>query len=302
MLDLLLAQAHPGDTVVLKPGIYHERLMTHVPGVTILAKGVVLVGSGPRDRDQNDGLVRLAHPHTRLVGLTVKDAPNSGIVLAADDLTVEGCDVVGARRHGISTDTARQTAYPGLVGTMIRRATLLNNRVHGCTLAGNGFGQAISLIADGFVIRGNQVWGNHDIGIDVWLGARHGEVAGNRCHENRAAGIYVDGASDVLIHHNQVWGNKTGIGVSSEDPHYATRRIQVCDNRISGQQESGCFVWDAPGGVDGVQDVRFTRNVLTANKVALYLAGVGNTGEWRGNTADGPVVDHSVRSSFRIEL
>ena len=47
MIDALLAAAHPGDTVVLKPGVYHERLVTHAPGVTILAKGVTLVVSGP---------------------------------------------------------------------------------------------------------------------------------------------------------------------------------------------------------------------------------------------------------------
>jgi nitrous oxidase accessory protein NosD len=300
-LEAALARAKAGDTLVLAPGTYHERLVTRVPGLTIRAKGAVIQVSGRQDHDQNDGAVRLAHPRTHLIGLKVVGAPNTGIVLAADDLTVEGCEVVGARRHGISTDTARQTNYPGLQGTMIRRVKLLANHVHGCTLAGNGYGQAISLIADGFTVRGNDVHDNKDIGIDVWLGARHGEVVGNRCHANMAAGIYVDGAQDVKIHHNAVFRNKTGIGVSSEDPHYATRGIQVADNQVWGQRESGCFVWDAPGGPDGVQDVSFARNALTGNKVGFYLAGTGNTGELVDNAADGvALVDRSVASRFTL--
>jgi parallel beta-helix repeat protein len=236
------------------------------------------------------------------VGLKVQDAPNTGILLAADDLTVEGCEVVGARRHGISTDTARQTNYPGLVGTMIRGVQLRKNKIHGCTRAGNGYGQALSLIADGFTIRDNEVYANRDIGIDVWLGARHGEVVGNRVHHNEAAGIYVDGAQDIRIHHNEVFNNRSGIGISSEDPHYTTRTIQVTHNHVHDQRESGCFVWDAPGGLDGVQNVTFAENLLAGNQTGFYLAGVGNSGVLRDNRVTGlALVDRSVASTFHFQ-
>jgi hypothetical protein len=223
-------------------------------------------------------------------GLKIVSSKNSGVVLNADNLAVEACEIAQINRHGISTNTARQTNWPGLVGTNIKNATLLNNNVHHCTLLGNGSGQAISLIADGFSVRGNDVHDNQDIGIDIWLGAKHGEVVDNSCHGNTlSSGIYVDGVDTVKIARNKVYGNKTGIGISSEDVHYQTQHVWSYNNLVYDNAQSGCFIWDntASPGYAGCQDVQFVHNTVAANQTAFYFAGASNTAQVFNNLVVG---------------
>src|SRR5439155_26379035 len=123
----------------------------------------------------------------------------------------ENTTVSGTQRNSISTNTNHQTNYPGLNGTMIKNITLRNNDVSQAVLMGQGYGQAISLIADGFTVSGNNVHDNVMEGIDIWLGSKHGEVVGNTVYGNQSTGIYVDGASDIRIYDNTVYGNPKGI-------------------------------------------------------------------------------------------
>lgn len=282
-----LARARPGDTVFVKGGTYREHVVTKRGGregaeITVRSFDgtAVIDGSALPWRpggDQNRGLVELRHPFVKLVGLRVVNSKNTGVLLAADDLVVEGCEILETRLHAVSTDTDRQTNYRGAGGTMIRRITLSRNVVARAALSGNS--QAVSLIADGFVVSGNTVRDSATEGIDIWLGARNGEVVGNTVHGNGAAGVYVDGASHVRIHRNLVYRNRSGIGVSSEDANYSTRHVWVYNNVVYDNAESGCFLWDDAGrpGRRGVQDVLIAHNTLAGNRHSLYLAGRENT-------------------------
>ncbi|MDB5097901.1 MAG: hypothetical protein JWM80_2322 [Cyanobacteria bacterium RYN_339] len=307
------AKATPGTTVHLGAGTYYEQLTSKTAGAAgqeiVFAgdPGAVIDGSQftwVRGSNQNQGLVQLNHPYTRVKGLKVVNSKNSGVVLNADHLAVEGCEIAQVDRHGISTNTGRQTNWPGLVGTMIKDATLAGNNVHHCTLLGNGSGQAISLIADGFLVTGNDVHDNQDIGIDVWLGAANGQILGNTCHANLlSSGIYLDGVSNVRIAGNRVYGNKTGIGISSEDVHYKTQHVWVVDNLVYDQAQSGCFVWDntAAPGFAGCQDVQFIHNTVVANKTAFYFAGSGNGVQVFNNLAVGAATfDESTGSTTAL--
>lgn len=281
-------KAGPGTTVHLAEGTYHEQLVTRragLPGhaITFTSDAGMAILDGSRlpwqeAGNQNQGLVELRHPYVRLVGLKVLRSKNSGIVLDADHLTVEGCEIAEVQRHAISTDTGRQTAAGR---PMIQDVTLEGNLVHDATLAGSGYGQAISLIADGFVIRGNRVHANRDIGIDVWLGASHGEVAGNIVYNNGSTGIYVDGASYVRIHGNTVHDNRHGIILSSEDHRYRTHHVWVYNNLVYDQRAGGgCGTWDPD---IGVQDCVFAFNTLVNNLQSFRLAGFDNTVELANN-------------------
>jgi parallel beta-helix repeat protein len=307
------ARAVPGTTVFIEGGTYFEQVVTKAGGLagheivfrsfngTAVIDGSSL-GWAPGS-NQNQGLVELRHPYVRLSGLKVVNSKNTGVLLDADDLTVEGCEVAESQRHAVSTHTSRQTNYPGLVGTMIRNVVIKDNLVYRAALT--GVGQAISLIADGFVITGNTVRDNPKEGIDIWLGAKRGEVSGNVVYGNNAPGIYVDGASYVRIHSNRVFNNTKGIGVTSEDENYSTHDVWVYNNVVYDNAEAGLFLWDegARPGRRGVQGVLVAHNTLAGNRHSVYLAGEGNTGEIvnnLGQSSAASVRDESVRSSVAV--
>jgi len=195
------------------------------------------------------------------------------VLLAADDLTVEDCAIVATQLHAISTDTSFQTNRHSSTGTMIKNIVLKNNMVDQASLGGDS--QAISLIADGFAVTGNTVRDSKREGIDIWLGARRGEVTGNTVYGNAATGIYVDGASFVKIYDNVVYDNRGGIGVSSESVHYKTNNIWVYDNVVYDNREGGVYLWDDKWrpGYKGVQDILVAHNTMVGNKYAIFVSG-----------------------------
>lgn len=282
-----LTHARAGQTVYVGDGTYSEQVVTQRGGspgaeITIKALGdnAVIDGSTldwARAERQNQALFEVRHPYVRLVGMTIENSKNTGILLDADHITIEGCKVISTQLHAISTDTDRQFNRPNSSGVMIHDIVLKQNLVEKASLAGNS--QAISLIADGFDVAGNTVRDSQREGIDIWLGARRGEVQGNTVFGNAAAGIFVDGASDVRIHHNVVYRNKSGIGVSSEDRHYTTHDVWVYDNVVYDNREGGVFLWDDKyrPGHNGVQDVLVAHNTIIGNRYSVYLAGVDNT-------------------------
>lgn len=302
-ISAALSRAQAGDTVFIGPGTYAEQIITTrggTPGAEITIKaldGKAVIDGTRLDwrtaANQNQGLVELRHPFVRLVGLTIENSKNTGVILAANNLTVEDCTIVSTQLHAISTDTEHQMNRPGSNGSMIREVVLRNNVVEKASLAGNS--QAISLIADGFKVIGNTVRDSQREGIDIWLGARHGEVQGNTVYGNAAAGIFVDGASYVAIHHNVVYRNRAGIGVSSEDRHYTTQHIWVYDNIAYDNREGGIFLWDDKyrPGHDGVQDVLVAYNTMIGNKYSIYLAGLDTTARILNN------LGYATRENFQ---
>jgi parallel beta-helix repeat protein len=250
-------------------------------------------------------LVELRHSYVRINNLRIVNSKNTGIVLDADNLTIENCQVSDTQRHAISTDTKRQTNYPGMIGTQIKNALIRNNTVYRAVLKGQGYGQAISLIADGFIISGNTVRDNLTEGIDVWLGAKHGEVVDNVVYGNSKPGIYIDGASYVRVHRNRVFNNPKGIGITSEDVNYATNNIWVYNNLVYDNTDAALFIWDdttAPG-YRGSQNVLLANNTLVNNKLAVYLAGDGNTAEIMNNvgySSGSSIYNSSTNSGYSL--
>jgi len=308
-----LARARAGTTVRIEGGTYYEQVVTRAGGapgaeITIRSHNGTAVIDGSTQAwapggNQNQGLFELRHPHVRLEGLKVVNSKNTGILLAADNLTVEACEVSETRLHGVSTETSRQTNWRGRRGTMIRNIVLRGNTVARAALGRNS--QAVSLIAEGFLVADNTVRDSPVEGIDIWLGARRGEVTGNRVYGNGAAGIYVDGASYVRVHRNVVYRNRSGIGVSSEDANYATHDVWVYNNLVYDNAEAGCFLWDdrVLPGHRGVQKVLFAHNTLVGNRHSFYLSGEGNTGAILNNlgqSAAESVWNESKGSSVRL--
>jgi parallel beta-helix repeat protein len=310
-----LIRASAGTTIFIEGGTYYEQVITHTAGspdqpIVITSYNGVATIDGSQlpwtlGSNQNQGLLELRHSFITLRNLRIVNSKNTGVVLAGDDLTIQDCEISDTQRHGISTDTSRQTNYPGSTGTMIRNIVIRGNTVYRSVLKGLGFGQAISLIADGFLVEGNTVRNNTTEGIDIWLGAKHGEVTGNHVYQNARPGIYVDGASYVRIHRNRIHDNSKGIGVSSEDIHYSTSYVWVYNNLVYDHADAGLFIWDSASspGYPGSQNVLLANNTVVNNKLSVYLSGPNNTAEIMNNlgySSAAGLYNSSTGSSFNI--
>jgi parallel beta-helix repeat protein len=310
-----MKNARAGTVINIEGGTYFEQIRTEFAGekgdeiiLTSYNGTATIDGSKLNWRpgsDQNEGLVELRHPFVILRNLRIANSKNTGVLLAADNLRVENCEIVNTQRHGISTDTRRQTGYPGSKATMIKNLTVEGNTVDSTVLKGRGFGQGISIIADGFQVTRNTVRNTLAEGIDIWLGSKNGDVADNIVHHNLRPGIYIDGASDVRIHGNRVFNNLKGIGVSSEDAFYSTARIRVDNNLVYDNTEAGLFIWDSPTsrGFPGSQNVVFEKNTIVNNRISIYLSGARNSAEIINNTGysiDANIFNSSTESSYDI--
>jgi hypothetical protein len=324
------ALARPGTTVYIRAGVYYEQVITRVAGLegqpvlfrnygteSVTLDGSRLTAESDAGREQNRGVFELRHQWNVLQGLTIRNSPYSGVVLGASNLVVERNTITDTRRHAISTDTRYQSVN---TAGMIRNATISRNTVARAPKRGLGYGQAISLIADGFVVDGNHVYDCYTEGIDVWLGAKNGVVTRNHVHHNVRTGIYLDGVTNVdvwgnRVHDNGVWTNGTvpgetnghGIGVASENAKYATRNVRVFNNLAYRNKKTGIFVWDSASnpGYRGSQDVLIAYNTVVQNtQSAFYLKdGISNTGEVVSNLYDGSSpwsADMDVHGNIRL--
>lgn len=293
-LKAAASRVQAGQTVYVAAGTYQEQLITQRAGsasapITFQGYNGVPVIDGSAFNwtlggDQNQGLVILNHDYNVLKGFKVVNSKNTGVVLNADNLLVTGCEVAYTQRHAISTDTDRQTNWPGLKGTNIKNAVIDNVDVHHAVLKGPGYGQAVSLIADGFEVKNSRFHDNALESVDIWMGAKNGEVKNNRFYNNTRVSIYVDGADSVRIHGNEVWNSPKGVGISSEDPNYETRRIWIYNNVIRDNTETACFIWDPN---QGPTQTYFFNNTLVNNRSNFYFEGQGLSGEVMNNLAVG---------------
>ncbi|HEY9898043.1 MAG TPA: right-handed parallel beta-helix repeat-containing protein, partial [Pantanalinema sp.] len=218
----------------------------------------------------------------------------------ADNLVIQGCTIGEIQNHGITNHLAY---HPAGTEPRLKNLVIKDNKVYNTCLENpKKSGQGISVAADGFLVSGNEVWGCKDIGIDIWLGATHGEVVDNWVHDN-AMGMYVDGARYVRIHRNRMNANRrTGLTVSSEDPAFTTRHIWIFNNlSYDHTAGDGMSMWDNSG--IGATDVLFANNTLLNNRSTFTFFGRGNTAELMNNLgyATGlATYDESARSSYAM--
>lgn len=307
------AKAKPGTVILISPGTYYERVITKVAGssgapIVFKGNGGVPTIDGSRyswsSKSVNYGMFEVHHNYTTLDRLKIVNSATSGVVLNADNVQVLNSEVAYIQNHGITNRTNRK---PDLGYPLIKNITVKYCKVHDTVLS--RLGQGISIAADRFLVAGNQVWGTRDIGIDLWTGAKHGEVVGNIVRDNPGdgasnIGIYVDGGSHIRIHRNKVYRNGKGIFVTSEDPNYYTSYIQVYNNVVYDHVNGpGLGVWDDTPVRAGTQNVLIANNTAVNNKYTLYLSGTKHTAEIMNNVGygtSGSVSNSTSGSTFKI--
>lgn len=236
----------PGDTVLIRGGTYHERVVVRNSGVSgaeitfaaypgevpvvdgtgismpdwlsglfevsavshIRVRGLRVQHSGPHS--ENAGFLVENSRNVVLEGNTTDDTASSGIgVWGSQDVTVDGNEVINACNGG----QQEEISIGGTAGFDVVR-----NLVHDGGKTANG-GEGITLKdgSHGGRVRGNRVW-NIARGVGIYVDAwdKHTydiEVSGNVVHDVRA-GNGINLASemgglleDIRVFNNVVYGN-----------------------------------------------------------------------------------------------
>lgn len=226
---------------------------------------------------------------TDFTGLDALDDTPMGVWVQGtpSDITLQNLDIhdiVAAGYGGGRVGNAHGIAVYGTSGaTPVSGVTIANNHVHDLKL---GTSEAIVVNGNvrGWTVVGNTVERVDNIGIDA-IGfegtagnndqARNGviasnviadvDTAGNPGYDGCpcAAGIYVDGARDIIIQRNRVSRSDLGIEVGAESKKQgaAATGILIRNNLVEDTQQGGLTMGgyaEARGAVRGVQVVNNT--------------------------------------------
>ena len=206
------------------------------------------------------------------------------------DISITNCELRNINFSANASDvaTSNDNAYPLLVfgdnGTNANTNILItNNIIHDCR-TGWSEGLAINGNVDGFEITLNEVYNISNIGIDA-IGyegtastndyARNGLISQNIVHDCPSpyadcAGIYIDGARDLIIERNLCYNNQYGIEIGNEHSGTTTQDIIVRNNIVHSNSYAGLLIG---GYVGNVTNCTVSGNTTYANNTS-------NT--WRG--------------------
>ncbi len=227
-----LSQLEPGDTLVIQPGIYTQRVV--VDGIQSLPEapitirgenaGTVIFEGGcttfPCDITQFnwefaewdmagwdlswelDGFISIRDSHNLIVrDLTVRNVAMEGIHLeGGSDLVVSGVVVDGTGNGGIIA-----IGSSNLVVTDNELRNLQLGYVDRNGEPHIGYHEALSIVAShDFEVANNALSTTLKEGIDVKESSSNGQVYGNTLEYMCGVGIYVNEAQDVLVFENVV--------------------------------------------------------------------------------------------------
>ena len=283
-----LAVAAPGDLVLVRGGIYAEAVRfprSGTPGSPIRLE------AWPGERPVIDGsslgntdLVRIENrSHLRFGGFELRNLAGardaSAIRILGAGTNIEIRDHI---IHDLRGTSAMAITVYGTEPTPISELVIADNEIHDCEPA-----PSEALVLNGnvtdFEISGNRIRDVNNIGIDLIGGetdiqpdpglvVRNGVVRGNTVERARsvygggfAAGIYVDGARDVVIEGNRVTGSDLGIEVGAENAGITARGVVVRSNLLHGNEKAGLVFGGFAASAGRVEACEFRNNTLVGN-------------------------------------
>ena len=295
------SRLQPGDTLILKDGVYPTDLAlkdlhgTEGRYITIAAspsEKAVLDGSG-----LPDGAIMISLDHCsflRITGLSIRNAHGQnacGISVSAgcdhlifdrnemQNITVPDPEVEDHCANGILLfgDSAEES---------IHDVFIYGNEIRDCA---TGWAECISVAGHvkGVTAEGNAIDNTGNIGIDFT--GNYGycpdpaldfptdcRAVGNQIRNCRAAyatsyGLYVDGAQNIVLSGNTVTACSGGIEIGGEQPQkseaYATRGITVENNVITDCIEAGITIGGYEADLGWVMNVDVRGNSCRNNGV-----------------------------------
>ncbi|WP_431279178.1 hypothetical protein [Leifsonia poae] len=311
-----------GGTVDIRGGRYYQTVdLTGASGITVEAyrhEPVILDGSRFKPADGRSAMVTIENSsHVTVTGLEITDYRSSEIDAMPIGIYVHGADdhvlISGNHVHDLGNDNQTMGSFDinahgiAVYGDdpthSITDLTISKNTVDHLSL-GASETVVVNGNVDGWVISGNDIHDNNNIGIDA-IGyestltgkyrytdlnrARNGVISDNQVSYirsqgnpayyedggwcNCADGIYVDGGTHIVIRNNVVTGNDIGIEVAAENARGSADFVNVQSNTISNSLYVGITTGGYCDGASDCGDVKtgqshdntFTGNTLRNN-------------------------------------
>jgi ribosomal protein S8E len=241
---------------------------------------------------------------------------------AGNALNISNCEFynIGWSTSKTTLPNSGQTAHAivvvGSSATSYTNIFIGGNTIHDCI---TGYSESITLVGNvsNFLIEGNTLYGNTNIGIDcagffAWTGApdnvnyaRSGIIRKNTVRDyagpaalDAAGGIYVDGGSYITVENNTVYNYKVGFSVGCEATGRITYGNIVRDNLVYNCSLSGIFV-GSNQSTSSVQNTRITNNTFYKNGTGIY-----DNGQIAFQNNGGTIVQNNILypTNFRFAL
>lgn len=269
-------RAKPGDTVYLREGTYTGNNYFNNSGskdggfITITAynneNAVVTTKKGVNGAAfELDGCDYIKFQNLKIADMNAAEV--HGILMTGDEkyIYIENCEFTNIVTTNPNSESGESNAIlllgeKNTAEESISNIYIDNNIIHDNV---NGWSENISVAGncEYVYVTNNKVYDCTNIGIDFYGNAeycsnkaldqaRHCECIGNivyncLCSYAENAGIYVDGAYDILIENNETYNNYYGIEIGSEewrkyyDDNNRVREITVKGNNIHDNLECG---------------------------------------------------------------
>jgi len=283
----LVAARRPNDHVIVRGGTYREHLVlphggTAQAGAFVLenypGERPVLSGAGLRG-----GNMILVEDLSYVVirGFDIRD--NTGVNDGSGIRIVGGGSHIEVRNnkiHDMRGQSAMGITVYGTSDTPISNLIVSGNEIYNCQPANS---EALTLNGNvtGFQITRNYVHDVNNIGIDLIGGekdihptqvVRNGLVKGNvvcRARSNYsggfAAGIYIDGACNIVVDGNISHHNDVGLEVGAENYGVVASGILVQNNLIYSNDKAGLGFGGADATNGRVEHCTFINNTIYRN-------------------------------------
>ncbi|WP_177230255.1 right-handed parallel beta-helix repeat-containing protein [Chitinophaga sp. CF118] len=280
-INTALGKAIAGDTVIVRKGIYYEKVAFPKSGrldkvITLKAytgEIPVIDGTGLSITGKEALVTISSVSYITFEGFDVCNYKSSTPWANVNGIWANGSSsnliIRNNRIYNIEHNVAPADGRSGhgieIIGnTTIAMKNILveGNEIHDCN---TGYSENLTIngYVDGFTIRGNKIYNAENIGIDAAGGyaanttpafnyARNGLITGNELYNidmstgplggHGAIGIYVDGARNIIIEKNNVHEVDRGIGIVSENDAFPTNDCIVRNNFVSNSWRAGIYM------------------------------------------------------------
>jgi hypothetical protein len=255
-------KAQPGDTVLVKPGVYHQVVQIRTDGITLRGSGDFRGGTviEPPSTPPNNLCASAFGPTG--VCILAKKVSNTGVVkqpVYSD--TVTGLYVTGFPGNGVF-------GY-GTYGLTVQRVVAVNDGAYGISR----FESTKTLFADDTAI------GNSEAGFYVGDSPNAATVVSNDVAIGNALGIFIRHARGVTVVHNRSTGNCQGILVLDDGQAGGAGNAVIQSNSVFRNNKSCPANEEAPplqGG--GILLVGATQTKVLQNSVQGNVGNQFNSG------------------------
>lgn len=293
-----IAAMHPGDTVIMRAGVYTTPLVVTHSGT---ADGHLMITTYPGD--------------IVVIDATTAPSGTSAVwVQSQSYVDISGLVIRNAPYYGFKGDASRyvtfsnsEVAFSGAGGIVFQSASnviVSHCRVHNNNLGGPSSAMEAISIQDTnqFQVTNSLVYDNFKEGIDSKYGSTNGIISGNELYGNQAVNIYLDGTSyisvfDNISHDNASTTSNFGISIAMETPagaSWPSQNISIYNNIFYGNGAAIDFYLQTPGDTWCVfSNITIANNTIADNNL-LNWGGIWIMNGSASNFGPGNTIQNNI--------